>query len=59
MVKPAEPKMRTNLTAWDNRSPINVYWGRSDPAPSLHFNIGYDTMPPELAPGILARLAPW
>ena len=41
--------------------PSNVYWGAQTQRSLLHFNIGRDTMPPELirAFGILKRRARW
>src|ERR1700682_5498334 len=56
----AEPATRTR-TESDSMGPIevpvNVYWGAQTQRSLLHFNIGRDTMPPELirALGILKK----
>src|SRR5467141_3109966 len=56
----AEPKTRTRIES-DSMGqievPANVYWGAQTQRSLLHFNIGRDTMPPELiwAFGILKK----
>src|SRR6266700_1307166 len=58
MAAPGEPKTRIES---DSMGPIevpsNVYWGAQTQRSLLHFNIGRDTMPPELirAFGILKK----
>jgi fumarate hydratase, class II len=58
MAAPAKPKTRTES---DSMGPIevpaHVYWGAQTQRSLLHFNIGRDTMPPELirAFGILKK----
>src|SRR5271156_4635290 len=48
---PAEPAARTRIES-DSMGkievPANVYWGAQTQRSLLHFNIGRDTMPPEL-----------
>ncbi len=41
--------------------PADVYWGAQTARSLMHFNIGRDTMPPELirAFGILKKAARW
>src|SRR5437868_4850194 len=56
----AEPATRTRIES-DSMGkievPSNVYWGAQTQRSLLHFNIGRDTMPPELIPafGILKK----
>ena len=55
---PAARRPASNPTAWDKiEVPANVYWGAQTQRSLLHFNIGRDTMPPELirAFGILKK----
>ena len=55
-----QPKTAPNPTAWaKSKSPANVYWGAQTQRSLHHFNIGRDTMPPELirAFGILKKAA--
>src|ERR1700678_242020 len=60
MAIPAEPAARTR-TESDSMGkievPANVYWGAQTQRSLLHFNIGRDTMPPEMirAFGILKK----
>src|ERR1700741_5637367 len=60
MATTAEPMTRTR-TESDSMGqievPANVYWGAQTQRSLLHFNIGRDTMPPELirAFGILKK----
>ena len=58
MAAPAEPKMRIESDSMGQiEVPSNVYWGAQTQRSLLHFNIGRDTMPPELirAFGILKK----
>jgi fumarate hydratase, class II len=58
MAAPAEPKMRIESDSMEQiEVPSNVYWGAQTQRSLLHFNIGRDTMPPELirAFGILKK----
>ena len=51
-------RLAPNPTAWDKiEVPAHVYWGAQTQRSLLHFNIGRDTMPPELirAFGILKK----
>src|SRR5438132_8110121 len=62
MATMAEPATRTR-TESDSMGqievPANVYWGAQTQRSLIHFNIGHDTMPPELirAFGILKKAA--
>jgi fumarate hydratase class II len=58
MAGPAEPKTRIESDSMGQiEVPSNVYWGAQTQRSLLHFNIGRDTMPPELirAFGILKK----
>ena len=58
MAAPAKPKTRTESDSMGQIDvPANVYWGAQTQRSLLHFNIGRDTMPPELirAFGILKK----
>ncbi len=58
MAGPAEPKTRIESDSMGQIDvPSNVYWGAQTQRSLLHFNIGRDTMPPELirAFGILKK----
>jgi fumarate hydratase, class II len=60
MAAPAEPTTRTRIESdsmGQIQVPSNVYWGAQTQRSLLHFNIGRDTMPPELirAFGILKK----
>ena len=58
MAAPAEPKTRIESDSMGQiEVPANVYWGAQTQRSLLHFNIGRDTMPPELirAFGILKK----
>ena len=50
LLLPNPPSKRAlNPTAWERlKFPSNVYWGAQTQRSLLHFNIGRDTMPPEL-----------
>jgi len=64
MATPGEQPTRTRIES-DSMGqievPANVYWGAQTQRSLLHFNVGRDTMPPELirAFGILRRHARW
>ena len=46
---PAQMKFRTESDSMGKiEVPANVYWGAQTQRSLLHFNIGRDTMPPEL-----------
>jgi fumarate hydratase class II len=58
MAVPAKPKTRTESDSMGQiEVPAHVYWGAQTQRSLLHFDIGRDTMPPELirAFGILKR----
>jgi fumarate hydratase class II len=58
MASPAEPKTRIESDSMGQiEVPSHVYWGAQTQRSLLHFNIGRDTMPPELirAFGILKK----
>src|ERR1700675_2440872 len=58
MAAPAKPKTRTESDSMGQiEVPAQVYWGAQTQRSLLHFNIGRDTMPPELirAFGILKK----
>ena len=58
MAAPAKPKTRTESDSMGQiEVPAHVYWGAQTQRSLLHFNIGRDTMPPELirAFGILKK----
>src|SRR6202521_3562751 len=58
MAAPAKPKTRTESDSMGQiEVPSHVYWGAQTQRSLLHFNIGRDTMPPELihAFGILKK----
>src|ERR1700737_3622908 len=60
MAAPAKLKSRTRIESDSTGQievPANVYWGAQTQRSLLHFNIGRDTMPPELicAFGILKK----
>src|SRR6202521_4661524 len=58
MPAPAKPKTRTESDSMGQiEVPAQVYWGAQTQRSLLHFNIGRDTMPPELirAFGILKK----
>ena len=58
MAAPAKPKTRTESDSMGKiEVPANVYWGAQTQRSLLHFNIGGDTMPPEMirAFGILKK----
>ncbi len=58
MAAPAKPKTRTESDSMGQiEVPTNVYWGAQTQRSLLHFNIGGDTMPPELirAFGVLKK----
>src|SRR6185312_15524563 len=60
MAVPAKPKTRTESDSMGQIDvPSNVYWGAQTQRSLQHFNIGRDTMPPELirAFGILKKAA--
>src|SRR5258708_22484564 len=60
MPAPAKPKTRTEYDSMGQiEVPAQVYWGAQTQRSLLHFNIGRDTMPPELirALGILKKAA--
>jgi len=49
MAAPAKPKTRTESDSMGQIDvPAHVYWGAQTQRSLLHFNIGRDTMPPEL-----------
>ena len=49
MAAPANPKTRTESDSMGQIDvPAHVYWGAQTQRSLLHFNIGRDTMPPEL-----------
>ena len=52
MAAPAKPKTRTESDSMGQiEVPAHVYWGAQTQRSLLHFNIGRDTMPPELIRG--------
>src|ERR1700676_5410642 len=58
MAAPAKPKTRTESDSMGQiEVPAHVYWGAQTQRSLLHFNIGRDTMPPELirAFGVLKK----
>jgi fumarate hydratase, class II len=58
MAAPAKPKTRTESDSMGQiEVPAHVYWGAQTQRSLLHFNIGRDTMPPEMihAFGILKK----
>ena len=58
MAAPTKPKTRTESDSMGQiEVPAHVYWGAQTQRSLLHFNIGRDTMPPELvrAFGILKK----
>src|ERR1700730_6472336 len=58
MAAPAKPKPRTESDSMGQiEVPSQVYWGAQPQRSLLHFNIGRDTMPPELirAFGVLKK----
>ena len=58
MPAPANPKTRTESDSMGQiEVPAHVYWGAQTQRSLLHFNIGRDTMPPELirAFGVLKK----
>jgi fumarate hydratase class II len=58
MAAPAKPKTRTESDSMGQIDvPAHVYWGAQTQRSLLHFNIGRDTMPPEMirAFGILKK----
>src|ERR1700737_1724296 len=58
MAAAAKPKARTESDSMGQiEVPAHVYWGAQTQRSLLHFNIGRDTMPPELirAFGILKK----
>ncbi len=58
MAVPAKPKTRIESDSMGQiEVPADVYWGAQTQRSLLHFNIGRDTMPPEMirAFGILKK----